>query len=353
MIEERIFEMSSSNERIHGYDVLRVIATFAVIIIHTSTVQLTAAPLNSSGWQAMIFWDGLARWAVPLFFMLSGALFLPSDKPFPEILKKNCLRIFTAFLFWSLIYTAISWFTSPEGLGGWKAFLYTWISGHYHLWFCWAILALYLLVPLLRPLARNIKTSRYFLLLALIFASAVPMLLVVIYYVSPRLCILGNTVIGKMNMQFPMGYTGVFVLGCYLAVHAGDRARKPIYILGIIGAVITPVSAIVLSLIFGRAITDFYPYLMPNVVFPAAAIFLLLKDFRSRIPGFWKILSGASFGAYLIHVLILDAFSRIGFSPLSFSPWISVPLIAASVALVSFTAGALIRRIPVVGKYIS
>ena len=339
--------MSSNGERVHGYDLLRVIATFAVMIIHVSTVQLSAVAVNSSEWQAMITWDGLARWAVPVFFMLSGALLLSSDKPFKEVLRKNCLRVLAAFLFWSLIYTAVS---SPAG---WKEFLFTWISGHYHLWFCWAILAMYLLIPLLKPLARNKKTSKYFVFLSLIFASLIPMLLAITYLVSPRLCNLGNTVLGKMNMEFPLGYTGVFVSGYLLSKYTAKRAEKAVYILGIIGAVTTPASAVLLSLAYGNAVTTFYPYLMPNVVFPAAALFLLLRNFKSRIPSFWRTLSDASFGAYLIHVLILDLLIRLGLTPVLFSPWISVPVIAATVALISFGAGILIRKIPVIGKYIS
>ncbi|MBQ4193659.1 MAG: acyltransferase family protein [Clostridia bacterium] len=125
--------MTRKAGRVPGYDLLRVLATLAVILLHSATSQLHAVEVNTSPWRAMIFWDGLMRWSVPAFFLLSGALFLSSDKPLSEILKKNALRIGTAYFFWSFVYAAVS---RPEG---WKEFLYTWIGGHYHLWFCWAI----------------------------------------------------------------------------------------------------------------------------------------------------------------------------------------------------------------------
>ncbi|MBQ4351843.1 MAG: acyltransferase family protein [Clostridia bacterium] len=339
--------MTRKAGRVPGYDLLRVLATLAVILLHSATSQLHAVEVNTSPWRAMIFWDGLMRWSVPAFFLLSGALFLSSDKPLSEILKKNALRIGTAYFFWSFVYAAVS---RPEG---WKEFLYTWIGGHYHLWFCWAIVGLYLLVPLLRPLARNEKTARYYLLLVFIFASCLPMLTGLVWTVSPRLSDLMQAVLSMMDLAFPLGYAGIFVFGYFLSKGIAPKNEKLLYLLGIAGLIFTPVSALVLSAIFERELTSFYPFLMPNTVFPAAALFVCLKTHVHRGTRLLRILSDASFGAYLVHVLALSVLNRIGFSSLSFSAWISIPLVAAAAAVLSFAAGILLRRIPVVGKYLS
>ncbi|MBQ2544885.1 MAG: acyltransferase family protein [Clostridia bacterium] len=339
--------MPPKSRRIPGYDLLRVLATFAVILLHTATSQLYAVEVNSSPWQGMIFWDGLMRWSVPAFFLLSGALFLSSDKPFSEILRKNALRIGTAYVFWSFVYALVS---RPDG---WKGFLYTWIAGHYHLWFCWAILGLYLLVPLLRPLARNETLGRYYLLLAFVFASLLPMLLGLVWPFSPRLHALGAAVIDKINIGLPMGYAGIFVFGYFLAKGLSPKNERLLYLLGILGVLFTPVSALILSVKFEREMTSFYPFLMPNTVFPAAALFVFLKNKVKRGTPLLRLLSDASFGAYLVHVLILGLLSRIGLSSLLFSSWFSILPVAVLAAILSFAVGITLRRIPAIGKYLS
>ena len=339
--------MPTHAKRIPGYDLLRVSATFAVILLHAATSQLSAVDVNSSAWRAMIFWDGLMRWSVPAFFLLSGALFLASDKPLSEILRKNALRIGTAYLFWSFVYAAAS---RPEG---WKDFLYTWAAGHYHLWFCWAILGLYLLVPLLRLIARDERYVRYYLLLAFVFASLIPMLTGLVWPVSPRVSDLMRAIVGKIDLAFPMGDAGIFVFGYVLSKGLTPKNERLLYVLGIIGVIFTPLSALLLSAKFAREMTSFYPFLMPNTVFPAAALFVFLKNRVKRGTRLLRILADASFGAYLVHVLVLSVLARIGLSSLLFTAWISIPLVAAVAAALSFVLGILLRRIPVVGKYLS
>ena len=339
--------MPSHAKRVPGYDLLRVSATFAVILLHAATSQLYAVGVNSSDWRAMIFWDGLMRWSVPAFFLLSGALFLSSDKPLSEILRKNALRIGTAYLFWSFVYAAAS------GPDGWKNFLYTWAAGHYHLWFCWAILGLYLLVPLLRLIARDERGVRYYLLLAFVFASLLPMLTGLVWPVSPRVSDLIKGILGKIDLAFPAGYAGIFVFGYVLSRGLSPKNERLLFILGVLGLCFTPLSALLLSAKFEREMTSFYPFLMPNVVFPAAALFVLMKKRVKRGTRLLRILADASFGAYLVHVLVLGLLARIGFSSLLFSSWFSIPLVAAAAAALSFLFGALLRRIPLLGKYLS
>ena len=332
-----------------GYDLLRIMATFAVIILHVSTLNLGSSALGSGDWTAMMVWDGAVRWSVPLFFMISGALFLQSDKPYRQILFKNALRILTAFLFWSLIYTIVAHPT------GWKTFIFTWLSGHYHMWFCYAILGIYLVIPILRHIVKDEKVTKIFMIFWFVFASLIPFAVFITWLVSPTFSNLINTVNSKIDLLLPMGYTGAFMLG-YCLRNIPPKMKRLLYFSGILGLVITPLSAVLASLKYGRPITSLYPYLMPNVILPAAALFVLLKDIRIRKEGlkrFLRILADASFGTYLMHVLVLDLMTHLGFSPLLFSPWISVPVIAIACAVISFAISALIRRIPFVGKIIS
>lgn len=69
--------MEKAKGRIHYLDWLRILATIAVIVIHVSSQKAYGmAQIGSAPWQGFNFWDSLSRCSVPLFAIISGALFL-------------------------------------------------------------------------------------------------------------------------------------------------------------------------------------------------------------------------------------------------------------------------------------
>ena len=69
---------STSTSSAHfGYiDILRIFSCILIIGVHVSAMNWGDAPVTSSQWQFMNFYDCLSLLGVPLFFMISGALFL-------------------------------------------------------------------------------------------------------------------------------------------------------------------------------------------------------------------------------------------------------------------------------------
>lgn len=90
-------------QRIAYFDVLRILATFAVIVLHLSAQHWADTDVYSRSWQAFNLYDSAVRWAVPVFVMISGALFLSGSQSIGHILKKNVSRLVTAFIL-SLIH---------------------------------------------------------------------------------------------------------------------------------------------------------------------------------------------------------------------------------------------------------
>jgi len=58
-------------------DDARIVAIFGVVLIHTSAKVLLESDVGDSQWWAANVYDALARWSVPVFVMVSGALLLP------------------------------------------------------------------------------------------------------------------------------------------------------------------------------------------------------------------------------------------------------------------------------------
>ena len=84
-----------SGKRIFYYDFLRVISALAVVWIHTSGISVGTQPVGSSAWLVSLFYDAGVHWAVPIFVMISGVLFLGSDKKsnWKVMLTKNIRQL--------------------------------------------------------------------------------------------------------------------------------------------------------------------------------------------------------------------------------------------------------------------
>lgn len=98
--------MENSKNRIVYADLLRIIATFAVIVLHVSASKWYEAPIREYNWQMFNIYDSLVRWSVPVFVMISGMFFLNPNKEidFKKLFYKYILRIVLTIIFWGLFY---------------------------------------------------------------------------------------------------------------------------------------------------------------------------------------------------------------------------------------------------------
>lgn len=156
--------------RQHYFDFLRVLAIFAVIVIHVAAQNWYTTDMHSFEWAAMNFYDSIVRWAVPIFVMISGALFLSKDIPIRKLYSKYIFRIFTAFIFWSFMYAVKKYMESGDIV---QAFMY-FLRGEFHMWFLFMIVGLYMIVPFVKKIAESESLTKYFLVLAFIFSFVMP-----------------------------------------------------------------------------------------------------------------------------------------------------------------------------------
>ena len=162
-------------------DLLRTFATIAVIVLHLAGSQMAVVAVTSQNWQIFNIYDGLVRWCVPVFVMLSGMFMLDPGRslPLPKLLFHNALRILVCLMFWGTVYAlAGCWAAGDFSVHGlWTAMLDT-LKGntHYHLWFLYMILGLYLVTPILRAFCKGASRGdlHYFFILAFLFASLLP-----------------------------------------------------------------------------------------------------------------------------------------------------------------------------------
>ena len=134
----------ANNQRIVYLDVLRVVACCMIVLMHS--------PAPNSGVpgiiQVPIYF--LTAGGLVLFFMVSGALLLPTNMATPDFLKRRIGKIAGPWLFWTVFYMAINIPESGLNLAELdNLFVYVSSPGRHVMWFMFALMGLYLITPIL------------------------------------------------------------------------------------------------------------------------------------------------------------------------------------------------------------
>ena len=134
-----------TKERLLYIDWLRLVAAFFVVLIHTSGLLMDHS-------QNMIdyylgFWNmEIVRSAVPLFFMISGALLLHQGYDAnPCKMVTKVLKVLILMLIWSFVYALV--YVRPLTI---KGLIYSTLKGPFHFWFFEYLIGLYLLTPIFK-----------------------------------------------------------------------------------------------------------------------------------------------------------------------------------------------------------
>ena len=140
-------------------DVLKCICCVCVIVIHTASQSISSLRVDDPNWFGALFWGALCRFAVPIFFMISGALLLNPAKKLTtwQIYERYFFRILICLLFWALMYEfyfiAGYWilYRQFDPRWFWDAILSVLtFDHHFHLYYLQVLLVFYVLLPVVR-----------------------------------------------------------------------------------------------------------------------------------------------------------------------------------------------------------
>ena len=169
-----------SGPRKQFLDVLRVLATCAVVLMHvlTGAIDVTDTSIVPEYRSLLLSVMDLVTWCVPIFLLISGYLFLNPERTltYPVMIKKYCRRIALAILLFGVPYAASELVVTertfrirmiPEAL---KMTLtgHTWS----HMWYLYLILFLYLITPLLKKVLRVLPVWGVAAVMAVIFLGS-------------------------------------------------------------------------------------------------------------------------------------------------------------------------------------
>lgn len=91
-------------KRVIYFDCLRAIAAFCVVMTHVAQQIWYKYPIGTYEWGVANIYESAVRWSVPVFVMISGALFLSSGKSFRLIIKNNIFKLTKLLVAWGGIF---------------------------------------------------------------------------------------------------------------------------------------------------------------------------------------------------------------------------------------------------------
>ncbi len=293
-------------KRLFWADVIRVIAIFLVIQIHTSSFLAGYSAFNS-------LLKNFLSISVPLFVMLSGSLLLGKAESYGIFFHKRIFKLLFIWLIWTLIYMIYNFYFHNEmiskeffengyaGISHWvKFYLQYFLSV---LWFIPMIFGIYLITPFFRRLVNNFnKTDNlYFLILWFMGFSVLPY-------------IFNNPVFPVWNPSFvmaPIQFSGYFILG-YLIYKKKLFANLSLRLVSLGIALPILISMISINNYYVSNLTT--GFLSPGTVISALMLFILIyrvlekKDIyiNNKLRIVMRVSAQSVFGVYLIHGILLD-----------------------------------------------
>lgn len=351
--------MNNNTQRIEWLDSLRVLAIIGVIVIHTSTPVVKM----SYGWNMVYWWIGnivnsTVRFAVPVFLMLSGATMIERKYKLRDFYKKRVMRVLVPLLFWMIVYWIFRWYSLPAAQKPYGFFpVLEWAGNLFlnegiskHLWYIYMILFIYIFVPLLAYMIRNMSRAM------LLFLLGTWMLLCSVSMgFSLNMYNWSGDYLSKFYGYFL--YSGYLILGFFIYKHV-DTSRNIRLIAAIVFLFTIFLSAFIVyyaSQDGGKLNLTVYSYLNLNTIVQSSAVFLMLKDVRIKtkiLLKFQQLISDYSFGIYLVHILIIGIFFQNRLFWTIAHPIISLPILTLATLVTSFIVIWILRKIPF-GKYIS
>jgi surface polysaccharide O-acyltransferase-like enzyme len=296
-------------KRILSIDLLKILAILGVIVIHTYEKALSQTSYDILGHPFIFLVERSARFAVPLFFIISGyLLFHRYSKQYSlkEFYWKRCIRLLIPYLIWSTIYIFLLEKAKVHDLSL-PLIINNYIMGSasIQLYFIPSILILYFLFPLLQRITNKITIQVFFVLSIVEIA-----LLYIDYFIMP-LPLYYPLRTALLNM-YP------FILGMLTVKYQNEISllvKKYYYLL--LGLLLTTLYILYFQTRYDALKYHSIYYIdsqwQPFIFLYAIVLWflLVLKDNLERFKKKLIFFSQLTFFVFFIHVIYLNLFWRI------------------------------------------
>ena len=337
-----------TKKRIFYFDELRALAIIMVILCHVVILYRPFAydtAIHSVPGLLYI----LTHFAVPIFFMLSGALLLDRTYDLPGFFKKRFSRILLPFIFWVIVAIGISLFILHDDKS--EAFKIFFGRDRWT-WFVWAMMGVYLFLPIVNSFIRKfkLKGAEYF---------------IIIWLVTVILSTFHKYPFYRLELSYFAGYIGYLVLGYWMANKTVNVSDWKMILIGFIMFISS--MAIDFYIFKNDISTIETKYLSLFIVIASVGVFLMFKHYahycetnsasplgrlHARIEnGFLGraifSISVCSYGMYLLNSLLYKCIKHI----ITINTLKIMPFLFVAVCILSWLIVYVLSKMPVLDKF--
>lgn len=355
--EDKNIELSNISNRELWIDVFKSIAPLIIVLLHcTCGIFTDWFDLNSKSWYNALYVNCFTAFAVPAFFLISGATLLKRETSIKVTLTKKLPKILIPLFFWSLIYILVNIYRFGSDENFITSVIGMIFSARYsHLWFMYTLTGIYLLLPIISFAYHNIDLvfKKYVIILILVVPS-------ILMYAANMFNV--DIPLPAFSIVFPE--LGLFVLGAWLTV--GDKKwcenLKLWVVLCIVSLMATIVSEYYICLrdeFANKAIFSYYGN-FPTLMFSISAFMIIysLKEKMKNVPNIvnniFVNISSVSMGIYFSHMVALIFIGNRYIGSIGFTNNAGSLLQMCFGAVIYFVITAMFcicgSQIPVVGK---
>lgn len=320
--------------RKYSIDLLRVMSAIAVIIIHavTAPVANSASAVAPSLHNTLNTLHNLMRWAIPVFFMISGYCLFSKQECTYKYCFSHVLKYVAVLCTIGLFYAALEEIFVAKSIS--LALIYhsilNVISGHSwaHMWFVYTIIGIYLVIPVIHSFMQKDDTNIY------IFTG-------LLFLFNILLPAINSSGLLSIIVDFP--FCGYLFYVCFGGLVAKCKVGKFCYYLfPILGLI-----SVIYIMHFSHNKT--FEYNSLSICLLAISIFLIINNMGSKQNVFISKIATCTWGIYLIHPLFINIFLKIlKMDLLSSMPYIKLPLFCISIFLLSYIFVYLFKKIPLI-----
>ena len=344
-------------------DYLRVISMLAVVMIHICTTAMTDFNDGIGNYKGVLFVSvtNLLHFAVPVFFMISGALLLNPKKEMTlgKLLKKYILKYACVILIfcWAFALIEIVFDKHDIQLAYFLQSFLNMLQGKTwaHMWYMYALLGVMMILPILRWTAKMAEGRDIVYLVAIfgMFLSVLPFL---------------NTIVDfNIGIQFPIISVYIFhmLLGYWIDTGIIHWSNKVSGIIIACSCVLLVVASY-FHVIWDAGTGNVGAYDSPVMILFSVSLFMLFRNredsavakndghaVQSAMGRVIDLLSRCSFGVYIIHMFWINlAYKFLKVNPFVPNVFVMIVLLWIVMVALSVVTVCIMKRVPIINKMI-
>ena len=343
-------------ERKINIEFIRVFAIMMTIMIHISNIYVYSFnKISSFEYLVAVTYNAISRICVPLFFMVSG-IFLIKEEYDKKKYINRVVKFLIILIIWSIIYYLINNNFSFNNFG--VAFFNSLFNANEtsrHLWFMYAIIGIYIALPFIQNMCKNLtkEQENLFLILWMTLSGLIVIIVPLARFITKS----------QIDIEYPIPiinaayYLGYFISGHILYerfknVKKSNKYNLKCVLIFILSTLITICVTYFYSIKNNSIFDSMLWYRSIFTILSAFSIFILVVINENKIKSkFILSLSKLSFGIYLVHYIFIIYIKR-HYNILDFNDLLFIPIITIIIYLLSLGTTYVLKKIPYVNKIV-